>query len=205
MANYIVRECTSETTYVVSADTLNIDDVISFYFGESISCGVVVNETTDDYDYVLNHTESGCCDCLTANTSYQSFTFERCDNEELIYITLQTFCGTYGGSPIGGTVWNLFNLETSENVCATFLSANTEESGVTVWIPDEGPFNSCGNCNISIPRSASTETFLCQQICTESGTTVVSVAAPHPVWTDGYGTAVTQMNMITLGGNGLNA
>jgi hypothetical protein len=58
---------------------------------------------------------------------------------------------------------------------------------------------------MELQKSANTETFLCEQICTESGTTVVSVAAPHPVWTDGYGTAVTQMNMITIGGNGLNS
>lgn len=55
------------------------------------------------------------------------------------------------------------------------------------------------------PRDVNAEVFFCEQICTESGTTVVSVAVPHPVWTDAYGIAVTQMNMVTLGGNGLNA
>jgi len=34
---------------------------------------------------------------------------------------------------------------------------------------------------------------------------IVTWDLPHPVWTDGYGTQVTQLNMITLGGpNGLN-
>lgn len=55
------------------------------------------------------------------------------------------------------------------------------------------------------PRDVNAETIICQQICTESGTTVVAVVPPHPVWTDAYGIAVTQMNMVTLGGNGLNA
>jgi hypothetical protein len=46
---------------------------------------------------------------------------------------------------------------------------------------------------------------MCLEICTPEGNTVVSVNPPHPEWTDGYGTQVTQLNMITLGGqNGLN-
>jgi hypothetical protein len=204
MANYIVRECTSETTYIVSADTLNIDDVISFYFGEDINCGVVVNETSDSHDSLFYRTEIDCCDCLTANTGNSSFAFERCDNQEYIYITIQTFCDTYGDTPISKTVWNLFNLDTNENVCATFMYPD-KEPGVSYWIPDEGPFNGCGNCDIGIPRSANTETFFCEQICTESGTTVVEVVVPHPVWTGLYGESITQNNSVQLGGrNGLN-
>lgn len=55
------------------------------------------------------------------------------------------------------------------------------------------------------PISANTETFLCQEICVSGGTTIISITPPHPVWTDGYGTSVTQLNMVTLGGpDGLN-
>ena len=55
--------------------------------------------------------------------------------------------------------------------------------------------------------SANTETTICQEVCTGSGTTITTqIIPPHPVWTDGYGTPVTQLNMITLGGpNGLNS
>ena len=28
---------------------------------------------------------------------------------------------------------------------------------------------------------------------------------PHPVYTDGYGNSVTQMNAVVIGGNGLNS
>jgi hypothetical protein len=56
---------------------------------------------------------------------------------------------------------------------------------------------------INIPRSANTESTVCIVKC--SGDTV-SVVPPHPIWTDEYGTQVTQLNMITLGGpNGLNS
>jgi len=54
--------------------------------------------------------------------------------------------------------------------------------------------------------SANTETFFCQEICTDSGTTVTTVAVPHPVWSDLTGGTVTQLNMVVLGGpDGLNA
>jgi hypothetical protein len=64
-------------------------------------------------------------------------------------------------------------------------------------------FESCEECNA--PLSAGTEVTFCEQICTESGTTVVSVTVPHPVWTNSYGKDVIQLGMVTLGGNGLNS
>jgi hypothetical protein len=67
----------------------------------------------------------------------------------------------------------------------------------------------CETCtfdNTRFPRNAGPETLLCVEICGPSGTTVTQVSPPHPVWTDAYGTAVTQLNMITLGGpDGLNS
>jgi hypothetical protein len=54
--------------------------------------------------------------------------------------------------------------------------------------------------------SANTEVTLCEQICSGSGTTVVSVTPPHPTYSDLTGGTVVQLNMITLGGpNGLNS
>ena len=53
--------------------------------------------------------------------------------------------------------------------------------------------------------SAGTEVTICQETCDVSGTTVTTFIPPHPEWTDGYGTQVTQLSMIALGGpNGLN-
>lgn len=52
--------------------------------------------------------------------------------------------------------------------------------------------------------SANTETFICVPDCEFTGST--AVAPPHPVWTNGSGDSVIQMNMVVLGGpNGLNA
>jgi hypothetical protein len=56
------------------------------------------------------------------------------------------------------------------------------------------------------PKSANTQTVICQQICDLSGgTTTVEVIPPHPVWTDNYGTPVTQLNMVVIGSGGLNS
>ena len=65
----------------------------------------------------------------------------------------------------------------------------------------------CDECNRLQPRSAGTEYFECVICCDcgATGGTVTQVVPPHPVWTDGYGTPVTQLNMATLGGMfGLN-
>ena len=72
-------------------------------------------------------------------------------------------------------------------------------------------FDSCYECttlfDYESPRSAYTEQIICLQVCDgiSGSTIVVAVNPPHPVWTDNYGTEVTQLNAVTLGGiNGLN-
>ena len=51
------------------------------------------------------------------------------------------------------------------------------------------------------PISAGTEYTVCV-ICDGIA---VEINPPHPVWTDGYGREVTQLNMVVIGGsNGLN-
>lgn len=66
-------------------------------------------------------------------------------------------------------------------------------------------YYNCIECvadNTRQPRNAGVEVNICVELCDQ---TVVSVTPPHPVWSDGYGTEVTQLGMITLGGpNGLN-
>jgi hypothetical protein len=205
MANYIVKECTTTTTYIVSASTLVLGDVISFSSFETLICGVVIEETTNEHDSIYVGTYNDCCSCLQ-DTGILSFTFTFCNGEvgNEVWIDLTTFCETYGDVPIVGETFKFFNLETQEISCAEFLQIN-DASGVTIWQPDEGPFD---NCDCENPRSANTESTVCV-ICCEcgaTGSTINQVSPPHPVWTDGYGTPVTQLNMIVLGGpDGLNA
>jgi hypothetical protein len=54
--------------------------------------------------------------------------------------------------------------------------------------------------------SAGTLSTICVQICTTgaTGSTVVSVNPPHPTWSSQDGGDVVQLNMVLIGGNGLN-
>ena len=87
--------------------------------------------------------------------------------------------------------------------CATFLGLS--ESGETYYSFVSGPSSGCEDCGEEPPRSANTESTICLEVCGPDGNTVIVVNPPHPVWTDGYGREVTQLNMVVLGGpNGLN-
>jgi len=54
--------------------------------------------------------------------------------------------------------------------------------------------------------SAGTLSTVCVEICTTggTGTTVVSVNPLHPTWSTQDGGDVVQLNMVLIGGNGLN-
>lgn len=51
------------------------------------------------------------------------------------------------------------------------------------------------------PLSANTEVTICQELCDQS---VISISPQHPTWTNQYGKEVVQLNMVLIGGNGLN-
>ena len=104
-------------------------------------------------------------------------------------------------TPTTGETYSFSDGLTGETICGTVISGTaspTTYSAMTLY-------DNCHECIIDIPRSANTEENICIEICDPSGNTVTSVPSPHPVWTDNYGTPVTQLNAITLGGqNGLN-
>ena len=101
-----------------------------------------------------------------------------------------------------------FSSSTGDVTCGTVGDRSnpvpTSYTAITI-------FESCYKCttlfDFESPRSANTEQIICVQVCenTSGSTVVVAVNPPHPVWTDNYGTEVTQLNAVTLGGvNGLN-
>jgi hypothetical protein len=104
------------------------------------------------------------------------------------------------------TINGVYQLEITDGgtpitSCFTILTGDSGSYSATTL---SDAFDICFNCLINLPRSANTESFVCYDPC-DTGTPSL-FTAPHPVWTDGYGTSVTQLNAITLGGpNGLNA
>jgi hypothetical protein len=124
-----------------------------------------------------------------------NFILEQCSS-------LNTFIVDFGVvTPTTGETYSFSDGLTGETICGTVISgtaSSTTYSAMTLY-------DNCHECIIDIPRSANTEENICINICGPSGNTVTSVTSPHPVWTDNYGTPVTQLNAITLGGqNGLN-
>jgi hypothetical protein len=65
-------------------------------------------------------------------------------------------------------------------------------------------YTSCEDCHA--PKNANTPSTVCEICCDcgATGSTVNIITPPYPVWTDQYGKAVVQTNMIVIGGNGLN-
>jgi hypothetical protein len=60
--------------------------------------------------------------------------------------------------------------------------------------------------NVLTTTSANTLSTVCVEICTTGGTgsQVISVNPPHPTWSSQNGGDVVQLNMVLIGGNGLN-
>ena len=203
MPNYIINQCLTNEQFVISAVTLTEGATIEFNISEAHFCGTVgvVTESEETPNITFVQLYDDCCECLSGLTESLNFNFIICGTEQEINIGATNFCSQIG-LPITGLTYEI-QLDSYVPFCATFQGLS--ESGETNYFYVSGPSSGCEDCGEEPPRSANTETFLCQEICTSGGTTTISITPPHPVWTDGYGTAVTQLNMITLGGiNGLN-
>jgi len=117
-----------------------------------------------------------------------------------------TFIVGFGESfnPIVGEIYSFSNGLTGETICGNVISitpSSTTYSAMTLY-------DNCNECIIDIPRSANTEYTICEICCDcgSTGSTINLLTPPHPVYTDGYGTPVTQLNMVVIGGpNGLNS
>ena len=209
MAFYSVKECTSETTFIVSGESQTIGNVISFTYDEQSYCGTLTGIVESASTETILAKYESCCDCLINNSeAFPSFEFNVCNSTENIYMDIQTFCNTYGDVPSSNSVWRLYNLTSGVTVCATFISP-AATLGVTEWIPDNpGPFTTCEECLVGlITYSAGTEYTVCVicDDCCGSGATATSVSVPHPTWTRPDGSAVMLLDAVQLGGMfGLN-
>jgi len=202
MPNYIINQCLTNNEYIISAATTLIEgEIIRFIVVEDPFCGTVMSETESPVTLGSNYdaTYTDCCECLNDNVESLNFKFIQCGTENEINIEAFNFCDQFGSPTTGLTYEIQFTSETP--FCATFEGLS--ESGETNYSYVSGPFLICDECGEDLPRSANTENFICVPDCEFTGSTAVT--PPHPVWTDGYGTEVTQLNMIVLGGpNGLN-
>jgi hypothetical protein len=213
--------CTNSNTYssiyVTTDSTAQIGDVVKLMWGsnEWICAGLINTASSYSGGYTYFNTQkngSGSTlrydTCETCNSQgLIGVTLVNCDTlvESFVSITLDNYLSVYNF----GSLTN-YSVKDSNGSCyqiTNLCPIPLEEQGFTAV---EFYFN-CTFCETTVvnpPRSANTESFVCVICCDcgATGSTVNQVSPPHPVWTDGYGTQVTQLNMITLGGmNGLNS
>jgi hypothetical protein len=207
---WLTEECSTLTTYVVvlNSNSFNIGDYVKVLRGSTeFQCHRLIEPyvyNNTNYTTYLSNSVTPFSDC------------ETCNSGTLIGVSIDKCSG--GGQQfvnIPITTWNQMAYIDSQSIfvleqygqCYGLLNTCPLEPNYTTIYPIETYYN-CSTClddNTRFPRSANTEYNICQEVCTSGGTTTISVTPPHPVWTDGYGTEVTQLNMITLGGiNGLN-
>jgi|694.fasta_scaffold44536_6 hypothetical protein len=207
---WLAEECNTlnQNVVVLNSNSFNIGDYVKVLRGSTeFQCHRLINPyvyDTSNYTTYLSNSVTPFSDC------------ETCNSGTLIGASIAK-CGGGGQQFVNIPIntWNQMEYLDSQSIfvleqygqCYGLLNACPLEPNYTTIYPIETYYNciTCLDDNTRFPRSANTETFLCQEICTSGGTTTISVTPPHPVWTDGYGTEVTQLNMITLGGiNGLN-
>jgi hypothetical protein len=125
-----------------------------------------------------------------------NFILEQCSSSNQFTVGFnETF------DPASGQTYSFSNGLTGETICGTILTGTT---GATTYSAIT-QYDNCNECIIDIPRSANTAYDICEVCSDETVITVYNLTPPHPIYTDGYGTPVTQLNMVTLGGpNGLN-
>jgi YVTN family beta-propeller protein len=215
--------CTASNVYItlyVTTDLTAVQgDIVKTMWGSNEFGCVQLLNTVSSYSgyYTYFNTQNN-----GSGTTLRYDSCENCNSQGLIAVTLVSCEAPYTEQFVSITLNNylqiynvggLTNYSVSDQNGNCFTITNlcpiplTEESFTPVEFylncficSDENPDNA--------PRSANTESTICEICCDcgATGSTVNQITPPHPVWTDGYGTPVTQLNMIVLGGpNGLNA
>ena len=214
--------CTNSNTYrsvYVTTDLTAVQgDIVKTMWGSNEFGCVQLLNTVSSYSgyYTYFNTQNN-----GSGTTLRYDSCENCNSQGLIAVTLVSCEAPYTEQFVSITLNNylqiynvggLTNYSVSDQNGNCFTITNlcpiplTEES----FTPVEFYLNCfiCSDENPNrAPRSANTETLVCVTCCPCDGSSgsTFSVIPPHPVWTDGYGTSVTQLNMIVIGGiNGLN-
>jgi hypothetical protein len=202
MANYYYsgQSCIDSISVAVLSSTTeyNIGDVVGATgpFGCFTITSLANSGDTVDFNIV---TGSGYTDCISCIQSTDGvFIFSECSNSaSTVSIDVNEF------NTIPSFLQSYYLELTGSTGCFVFedWSPGDEPTDSISFIL--GPYEECNVCEgYNIPTSANTAYTLCTLDCDGNP---IELQFPHPVWTDGYGNAVTQLNAVQLGGpNGLN-
>ena len=104
---------------------------------------------------------------------------------------------TAATSLVVGQIYSFF-FDENNGSCGTVIEAIPSGPVYTLGVA----YELCNDCLLNTPQAVYPEYTLCVTDCNGD---LVELTFPHPVWTNNYGTAVTQLNAVELGGvNGLN-
>jgi hypothetical protein len=209
---FVCRFCDGgfrEALLISSGDTHDVGDIVRSQYGNSdFVCLEIIDVYTSDYgtEYPTfvsdGNNYTSCEECSSGSTL--GLTIINCDTLE----PLQVNVSLSEWLEISGLPSSIPNgvISDSNGVCYQVANAcpidnNNPPFEISNFYYNQS-FCRASNREPNIPRNSGVEVTVCVELCDQS---VVSVIPPHPEWTDGYGTQVTQLNMITIGGpNGLN-
>jgi hypothetical protein len=217
METWEAIDCATNQVFNVSlVSGSSENDIVHIKWGETDFLCVTLSILTDGispfYSDGITHN-----DCTTCESTIElGLTIRSCVTgiESYIKVTSEVWQNIVGYSTPFTVGYPVISDANGNCYFVTNSCPITIQEGAQSFTPQNYYFN-CPQCAFDnqsadqrIARSANTEYNTCV-ICCDCGstaTTVNSVATPHPVYTDGFGTPVTQLNMVVLGGiNGLNS
>ncbi len=202
---YEFTPCYGPSGYISLDSTFNPSGenvIIKANYGTvGLVCGVVgdvlfeIPEIGEMYT-ATDYTEYQSCDECSEGTVY-GVTIRNCETGILseYNMTPQSVFGVV----VNGPIFKLANSTSCYQLISSCVIPNDSET-----IYPSLAYRNCPEC--LSPVSAGTEYTVCVICCScEGESSITQVKPPHPVWTDGYGQAITQMGSVTLGGMfGLN-
>lgn len=199
MANFSATTCVGNVTVILSGSSSPfVGEVVSaFPFGFDPNyndCYTIISSELAGGEVVsheIDGTFTTCLDCIQSEDFI--YVFESCVNDG-VFLNLDS--NTFNFVPEVGLS---YYIETGSVTSGCYVFVSLDSGSSDPYTSIYGPYE---DCEICVPRNVNPEYFLCVPDC--SGNTI-TLNLPHPVWTDGYGTPVTQLNAVTLGGpDGLN-
>jgi hypothetical protein len=195
---YSGQSCVNPVDVAVlsSITVYNIGDVVGAIrpFGCFTITSLANSGDTVDFSILTGYPD--CISCIQEGGGV--FIFSVCsDPEKIVSIPV----GEFNTVPL---FLQSYYLELTKSTgCYVFVGWSPEDEPTDSISIILGPYEECNVCEVyNIPTSANTAYTLCTTGCDGKP---VELEFPHPVYTNNYGNAVTQLNAVQLGGpNGLN-
>jgi hypothetical protein len=192
--NSVIAVLTATTQY-------NIGDVVNVAFPlpPTNDCFTIfaLASSGDTPNASIVSGETSCISCI--QNVEGSFDFNECGGTPIptsLDVNDFNFVPNYGG---------IYYLTTQNGIsgCYEFAGWDPNGSSTDILLTISEDYVECNACEgYNIPTSANTAYTLCTLDCDGNP---VELEFPHPVYTNNYGNAVTQLNAVQLGGpNGLN-